>query len=280
MATEKHLFIRWATLKGVTAIILFLIVATLAEYVIVLYAINLGVKDEALLQWSFEFPGIDWTFALVISPLFHLVPLAAIISLVTSWSCLTKYTAVKTIETQKGKVEITAKYRQRRKFKTLRKSFGKIKSGLLKVRGVAYVWQKVHFARATIKSAVTVLLVFLTLAFVASLLAYPNLIHDTVTGAYKNDPSLLNFVSDTLQFLAPIGGVFSGINDALRAAAPIVQNVAFSLGLLIKPLADSDNAGKYIFFQNAAAWVSALATLFYGEYRRQYRYKKTRRSQK
>lgn len=278
MAIEKYLFIRWVTLKGVTAIILFLIVATLAEYLVVLYAISLGVKDVALLQWSFKFPGTDWTFALVVSPLFHLVPLAAIISLVTIWSCLTKYTAVKTIEKQKGKVEIAAKQRQKQKFKALRKFFGNTKRGLLKVRGIAYVWQKVRFARATIKSAVTILLVFLTFALIASLLAYPDLIHDTIIGTYKNDSSLLDFMSDTLRSLSPIGGVFSGINDALRAAAPTVQNFALALGFLVRPLADLDNAGKYLVFQNAAVWVSALATLFYGEYRRQSRYKKIRRS--
>jgi hypothetical protein len=42
-------------------------------------------------------------------------------------------------------------------------------------------------------------------------------------------------------------------------------------------LADLDNVGKYLFFQNIAAWVSALVTLFYGEYtRKSYRYRKSR----
>jgi hypothetical protein len=42
-------------------------------------------------------------------------------------------------------------------------------------------------------------------------------------------------------------------------------------------LADLDNVGKYLFFQNIAAWVSALVALFYGEYiRKSYRYRKSR----
>lgn len=275
MANRKHLFIRWTTLKGITTIILFLIVAALAEYLIVLYAISLGVKDEALLQWSFNFPRTELTFAFTISPLFHLIPLAVIISLLLSWSCLTKYAAVRPIRAQKGKTETASKHGQRQKFETLNKFFGKIKSGLLKVKGIAFLWQKVHFARVAIKSAMAVLLIFLIFAMVASLLAYPKLIYQAMSEAYKNNPALLNFVTNTLRFFAPLGGFFSGLDAELRAAAPVIRDFVLTLSSLTKPLVDLDNTGKYLVFQNVAAWVSALATLCYGEYRRGgYRYKK------
>jgi hypothetical protein len=275
--SHKRLIIRWTTLKGFAAIILFLVIAVLAEYFVVLYAMRLGVKDEAQLQWSFKFPGTEWTPTIIISPLFHLVPAAVIISLVFSWICLTKYSAVKPIETQKLKAE-TARRKRTLESRTVKKFFGKIKSGLLKVKGIAYVWQKIHFARATIKSALTVLVVFLVLTLVASLLTYPNLIYQIITGAYKNDPSLLNFVKGVAQFFAPIGGFFSAVNNALLGGAPGFRDFAFTLGLAIKPLADLDNAGKYLVFQNIAAWVSAFVAVVYGKYgRRIYRYKKIRR---
>ncbi|MDH5482793.1 MAG: hypothetical protein OEY22_07945 [Candidatus Bathyarchaeota archaeon] len=277
MSSQKRLVIRWTTLKGLAAIILFLVIVILVEYVVVLYAINLGVKDETQFRWSLTFPGTEWSLVIAISPLFHLVPVAVIVSLVFSWTCLTKYAAVKRVETQKEKPYI-GKRRQEQPSKALKKFFDRIKYGLLKVKGIAYVWQKIHFARATIKSALTVLLVFSLFIVVASLLAHPSLIYKTITGAYRNNQSLLDFVKGAGHFFAPIGGFFSAVNDALLGAAPSFRDFALSIGSIISPLANLDNVGKYLAFQNIAAWISALSTLIYVEYRKKvYRYKKTRK---
>jgi len=97
---------------------------------------------------------------------------------------------------------------------------------------------------------------------------------------------LLNFTKSTsnsvkgiAEALAPIGWICSSINNALLSATPGFRDFALSLGVLIKPLTDLDNAGKYLVFQNIAAWVSALSALFYGEYMgKSYRYKKKKRS--
>jgi len=284
----KRLLIRWTTLKGLAAIILFLIISALTEYFIVLYAINLGIKDTTLLQWSIQFPGTDWIITISISPLFHLVPIAVIITLLFSWTYLARHVAVKPHEAGREKVRPVFKRGKELKSKeagkltskisrAVKKSFGKIKSGLLRVKGVAYLWQKIHFARATIKSALTVLLVFSAFILIVSLLAYPRLIHQTISNAYQNNPSLRNFVKDTAEALAPITGIFSSVNNALLSAAPGFRDFALGLGTIIKPLADLDNAGKYLFFQNFAAWISALTTLFYGEYiRKTRRYRKSR----
>jgi len=279
--------IRWTTLKGLAAIILFLTIAAITEYFIVLYAISLGVKDMTLLQWGIQFPGTDWIITISISPLFHLVPIAVMITLLFSWVYLTRHTAVKRHEVGREKGGLVSK-EMKEKSKEVQKLtskighavknfFGKMKSGLLRIRGVAYIWKKIHFARATIKSALTVFFVFSALILIVSLLAYPKLIYQLISNAYQNDPSLLNFVKGTAEALAPIGGIFSPINNALLSAAPGFRNFALSLGTIIKPLVDSDNAGKYLFFQNVAAWVSALAALFYGErMRKGYRYKRGR----
>jgi len=289
---------RWTTLKGLAAIILFLTIAALIEYSVVLYAINLGVnKDETLLQWSFQFPGTDWTITIAVSPLFHLVPIAVIITLAFSWTHLTKYVAVKPHRTPKEKVRPVVKRRKESRLKEARKLtskishavkrfFGKIRSELLRVKGVAYLWQKIHFAKAAIKSALTVLLVFSVFIIIASLLAYPQLIYRTISYAYQNNPSLLGFVKSTNNFargiaeaLAPIGWICSSINNALLSIAPSFRDFVLSLGGLIKPLTELDDVGKYLVFQNVAAWVSALTALFYGEYRRKsFRYRKRKRS--
>jgi len=290
----KRLVIRWATIKGLAAIILFLTIATVTEYFVVLYAMNLGVKDETSLQWGFRFPATDWIVTIAISPLFHLVPVAVIITLVSSWTYLTRYIAVKPHEAWKGKVGPSTKWRREQRLKgvgkrskigsAVEKFFVKIKSGLLRVKGIAYIWQKIHFARATIRSALTVLLVFSAFILVVSLLAYPQLIYRTISNAYLSNPSLLSFVESTNSFtkgiaetLAPIGWICSAINNALLSVALGFRDFVLGLGAIIKPLADLDNVGKYLVFQNVAAWISALAALLYGEYvLKGYRYKKSR----
>jgi len=260
----------------------------LTEYLIVLYAISLGVKDTTLLQWSIQFPGTDWIITISISPLFHLVPLAVIITLLCCWTHLTRHIAVKPHEVGREKFRPVSKEGKKLKSEesgkltskishAVKKFFGKMKSGLLRVKGIAYLWQKIHFARATIKSALTVFLVFTAFILIVSLLAYPKLIQQTISNAYQNNPSLLNFVKGTTEALAPIGGIFSSVNSALLSAAPGFRDFALGLGTIIKPLAGLDNAGKYLFFQNFAAWISALTTLFYGGYiRKTRRYRKSR----
>jgi hypothetical protein len=275
---QKRLVIRWTTLKGLAAIILFLIIATLIEYAIVLYAMNIGVREkpEELLQLIFSFPGTNWTVTITVSPLFNLVPIAVIIALAFSWVYLTRQTAIRPYEAKREKIERGTKKGKRSR---VERFFGKMKAGLLKIKAFTYLWQKIHFARATIKSALTVLIIFATLILIVSLFAYPKLIYQTILNVYQNNPSLLNFVKRAARALAPLGGIFSPVNSALRGAAPGFRNFALSLGSWIEPLTSLDNTGKYLVFQNIAAWVSALLAIFYGEYTRKgYRYKTKRKS--
>ena len=282
-------------MKGVVAIFLFLLIAASIEYFVFLYVRNIGVGEkETLLQWKFQFPGTDRIMTITVSPLFHLVPVAVIITLVFSWSYLTKYIAVKPLKSLKGRSKPVKRGKKRglkeaRKLsakisRAVKSFFGKIKSGLLRIKGVAYLWRKIHFARATIKSALTVLLIFAAFILLVSLLAYPQLIYRTISNAYQNNPSLLNFTKSTgdsvkgiVEALAPINWICSSINNGLRAAAPGFRNLALTFGGLIKPLADLDDAGKYLAFQNIAAWISALTAIFYGVYMSSHRYKKGKR---
>lgn len=293
MSTQKlseRLVFRWATLKGLTALILFLLIAALIEYGVVAYAVALGVKEENPLQWSLQFPGADWAITISVSLLFHLVPLSVLIALASSWICLTRYLATKPSKTSKEKPKPQQK-RKGEKFtakvgNSLRSFFGKIKSKMLKFRGVAYLWNKMSFAQVTIKSAVITLLVFSTLILIVSILAYPKLIYQTFSNLYQNNPSLLEFVKSTNNALkgfadaaAPVGWVCSAINNFLISAAPGFRDFVLALGTATKPLADLPPVGKYLAFQNIAAWVSAIAVLIYGAYTRKgYRYKMVKRS--
>jgi len=288
----KRLIIQWTTFKGFAAILLFLIVVTLIEYLIVLHATNLGVEDETLLHGSFRFPGTDWTVTVTISPLFHLVPTAVIIALVCSWTCLTRYVAIKPHERLKGKIKPAAKQEKERQFKGMNRLalrigdiFVKAKSELSKIRSVTYLWQKIHFARASIKSALTLTIVFGGLILLVSLLTYPQLIYWTASNAYHSNPSLLSFAKSVGSFgrriagaLAPIGWVCLVVNNALLSVAPSLRDFILSLGGFTKPLVELDDVGKYLVFQNVATWITALTALLYGGFKRKsYRYKKGRR---
>lgn len=259
-------------MKGLMTILLFFIIAALIEYCIVLYAINLDVEDTAALQWNAKFPATDWAITITISPLFHLVPLAVIITLMSSWIYLTRHAAVRRHEKLKGK---TGSIVRRGKESKVQRFFGKVKSGLLRLKGLAYLSQKIHPARTTIKSAVTILLAFSALIMIVSLLAYPKLIYQTISSAYLSNPGLLDFVKGSGGFFASVGGFFSGASNVVLTVAIGFRDFAVIVGGVIKPLVELDGLGKYLVFQNAAAWVSALAVLFYGEFvLKSYRYRR------
>lgn len=253
--------LRWSTLKGLTALILFTVSATLIECLIVVYSMSIGVRDEAVFQVPF--------FGFSVSPLFHLVPASIVIVLAASWACMMGYLAIKPPE----------KVRQPKKAKGSEKTgtglsvkisifLGKMKTGLLEVKGL--------------KAAIMVLLVFLALATLISVLANPWLVYRAFANIYQSNPHLLGFVVATnnalqgfAQTVTPIGWMCSAVDNAIKAAAPGIRASAAALGALIKPLADLPAAGKYLVFQNLAAWLSALAVLIYGAFmRKSYRYKR------
>lgn len=245
--TSKRPRFHWPNWKGLVAPVLFLVIAILAEYVVVLYAMSLGAEDQSLLQWSFMFPGTNWNVTLSISPLFHLVPITVIITLVTSWTYLSRQVAVTSYEVRREKFAPASKKGKEQKTKF----FNRIKSAL---------------TRTKIGSALAVLIVFSSFILIISLLAYPQLIYQTIRNAYENNPSLLGFVKGTGNTLASIGSIFAGINNAILPSTRGLRDFGMGLGGLITPLASLDNAGKYLVLQNAAAWICAFLVLFYVEF--------------
>jgi hypothetical protein len=256
--------IRRITLRGLGTLLLFLIIAVLAEYIVVVYAMSLGVTDQSPLQWSFIFPGIGSNVTLTISPLFHLVPIAVVITLVSSWAYLRRQVATKPSEAQRGKLTSVSK-RMKRQKRTFTDRLGSIFSRKERPTSLG---REVRLRRANVRSALIVLIVFSALLLLISLFTYPNLLYQAVASIYENNPSLINFVKGAGAALAPIGAVFSSINNALLTTSPGFRGFVLTLGLLVSPLATLDNAGKYLAFQNGAAWISAFIILLYGEYGR------------
>jgi hypothetical protein len=271
---QTPLAIHWTTRKGVIALVVFLAIASLIEYGLVLYFLSLGLQDTSLVS-------TNWPVTLAISPLLNLVPICVIITLGFSWAYLTKRTAIRRQEIRKGKVETfqkTGKKGLMWKISHAGSDYSRrMKLRLSKTKVAAYI-SRVYFARVTVKSAFAVLLIFGAVTLMFLILAYPQLIYSGVSNAYRNNLGLFNFVSGVnnwargvAEALPPIGW----INNALIGAAPAVRDAGTGLGNLLVPLVTLDNAGKYLILQNAAAWISVLAVLFYGERRgRGYRYKK------
>lgn len=268
--------------------ILFFAVAALVEFLVVLYAMRLGVEETSVLQWSFNFPGTGWPVTIAISPAFSLVPICVIITLALSWMYLTKKVSLRRQEIRRGKVETFPRKRVEKRglvsriSRAARNYSRRIKSRLPKTKGISHLSQRIHFARPTIRSALIVLLAFAAFTLLFSLVAYPQAIFRFVSNAYQTDPSLRHFVisadnwaKGAAQALGPIGWLSTSINNALIAAAPGVRNVGVGFGGLISPIATLGNIDKFLLFQNAAAWISVLLIIIYGERTgKGYRYKK------
>ena len=246
---------RWTTLKGLTPLLVFLIMAVVIEVFVVFYAMSLGVQDQALLQWSFVFPGTSSTVTLAISLLFNLVPVLVVLTLAASWVYLRRKVVFRPAEMQRARAGNIG-----------RRGKGKKGSEPSKSKGQAALAGRSRFARANVRSALIVLLLFSALLLMISLFTYPRALYRAVASIYENNPSFLSFVKGVGTSLASIGAVFSSINGALMAAAPGFRDFVLGLGMVISPLSSLDSVGKYLVFQNAAAWISALIVLSYGEY--------------
>ena len=278
--SPRRMIFQWMTFKALIAIILFVIFALLIQWLIVLYSVNLGVKDTSLIQYEFQFPNSDWTIKITISPLFHLIPTVVIITLLSSWTYLTKHIAVrnrrkqfqsfKSVRSQTKKLNAKGTKGLMVKIKTAAEN---VKIKLLKIRSIAYLWQKIHFARATIKSGLIVLCIFVLFIFIISLLTYPQIIYLAVKGGYQHNIALRNFMMSIGNFLHRImslpilNSIYSAINSGLRFVTPGFRGLVSQLGGLLEPLTKLPSSGKYLIFQNAATWISALIALFYGNYK-------------
>jgi len=276
----KRLIFRWTAPKGFVAIVLFFALAFLFECLMVYFFTFSGLTDN----FAFRF------FTITISPLFHLMPVGVIFVLISSWAYLTKYVAVMPRRTLPAKKPLETHRRQPRRarktrFKSFRNFFRRIGAAFLRIRGVSYVQQRLFFARAAVKSTATVLTVFLVSVLALYILVYPNLFHNLAIGLYSANPSFHGFVLKTIetskglaQALSPIGWLASAIDGALRAVAPGFRNAIEGLGSsMTGPLTNVDLVWKYTLCQNAAAWISAIVALAYGEYTsRMYRIRKPR----
>jgi len=267
----RRLFFRWTAPKGFAAAASFLGLTLLIEYLLVYSFLSLGLTDKNLLQISLTSPALTITISL----LFHLIPLGVILVLASSWIYLVKQVAVIPRGRELAKRAPAAPRKQPfkgasgRRFKALRRLskrlsgfYRRMGAAALRVRGISYMAQRLHFARATVKSAVNILAIFLVAAIVLYLLGNPRSIQDLVVGFYAGNPSLLDLIVKFWEWWAA-----SPLNKALLAVAPGFRSALLALGApIVNSMVRLDLAGKYLVCQNVAAWASAMAALAYGRY--------------
>lgn len=283
----KRLIVRWTAPKSFAVLLLFLILAMFFEFLLVYSFQSFGLTDKNVWIGTFQIPAINWFFVVSVSPLFHLLPITVIVVLVSSWAYLTKYTAfvLSKAETARRTLPLTRRETEKHWLKWLRRFSKKIsrrmqrigrslKTGLQRIRGVSYVYKRLYFARAAVRSALAVLAVFLSTSLLLYIVVYPDLIHQGVMGLYRANSSFLGFVTGTIdlvrgvgQALPPLGGLGTAINNALLATAPGFRHGLAGVGAaLTGSIVGLDVTGKYILSQNVAAWIAALFALIYGAY--------------
>lgn len=244
----------WTAPKGLLTIGLFLALAFISEFFMVSFFAGSGLTEA-------------YIYSLPVSPLFHILPLVVIVVLVLSWMYLTNYIAMRPRRTSPTKVSKTHRRRPRRRTKSkqnimgaIKKFFSKIGSVFPRSSGDSFVQRRHSFGRVSLESAVTVLTVFLLSIILLSVLVYPNLFTDFAVEFYSVNSAL----QGVMQSLAD---VLVSIASGLDSIAPGFRN-AFE-GLITSkssPLTGGDLLWRYVFCQNAAAWISAIVALAYVRY--------------
>lgn len=271
--------------RGLVAPLLFLILTFFFEFLLVYSFQLLGVSDKNALTGTLQFPGTSLIFTIAISPLFHLLPLTVFIVLFSSWLYLarTYASSLTIIEKRKPAPQLSRREIEKRRLKGLRRlSRGisrrsqrvgrSLKAAFLKVPGISSVSKRLSFARNSVRSALAVFTVFVSISLLLFIIVYPDLIRNIVVGFYEADSSRVDFVAgigNGLQgigeSLPPIGGLGTAIANGLWAAAPGFRNGLSGVGAsLTGSVVNSDAAGKYILSQNLASWTVVLIALAYG----------------
>jgi len=276
-ARGKRFVVRWTAPKGFAATALFFVLAGFFEFLLVLSFQSFGLNDKDVWVGTFQIPTTNWFFTLSISPLFHLLPIAVIVVLVSSWAYLTRHTALVSVrsEVAKRSLPLARREQERRRLKALRrfsKRIGKklqrisraVKAGLQGIRGVSYISRRLYSARAAVRSAVAVLAVFLSLSLLLYVVVYPDLIYHEVIGLYMGNPSFLGFVRVTTDWARGVGDALARV---FIGSAPGFRNSLVQVGAsLTGSIVQLDVVSKYVLSQNVAAWASALVVLVYGMY--------------
>ncbi len=244
----------WTAPKGLLTIGLFLALVLISEFFMVSFFAGSGLTETA-------------AYPLPVSPLFHLLPLAVILVLVSSWIYLTKHVTMGPRVTSPAKVsKIRRRHPRGRKTRltftqritgAIKKFFSKITAIFSRSSGVSVTQRRLSFDRAALESTVTVLTIFLLSIILLSVLVYPRLFTDFAVGFYSTTSPLQGIIQALANALVPIASGLNSIAPGFRDAfGGLVSSSSQSL-------TEGDILLRYVFCQNVAAWISAISALAY-----------------
>ena len=265
MAPEEkkgQLTLSWTAPKVLLTTGLFVVLALVSECFIVSFFAYSGLTETA-------------AYPLSISPLFHLLPLAVILVLVLSWIYLIKNVATRPYRISTVKVSENRRRRLRRaRSKSAQSFLDQIKKAFIKIKDTvfssgrgSFVQGRLSFGNVASESMLIVLTIFLISAILLAVLVYPTLFTEFAAGLYGTNMALNNFMLGVSKTLQGIIEALGPINDALRAIAPGFRT--FIEGIVSPTtthLVSGDILWRYVFCQNAAAWISAISALAYVRY--------------
>jgi hypothetical protein len=228
----------WTTTKGLLTIGLFLALAFIAEFFMISF---------------FAGSGLTETYALPVSPLFHILPLAVIVVLVSSWMYVTNHIVTRPHKTSPVKVSKNRRRHQKRASKSV---FSKI-SSIFSSSSVSSAPQRRSFDRLALESTVTVLTVFLLAIILLAVLLYPNIFTKFAVGFYSETSALQGFMKAFGDVMVSVARVFDGVAPGFRSVFEGIVSTN------LPSLASGDILWRYVLCQNVAAWVSAFAALVY-----------------
>lgn len=283
--SSKRFAFRGTAIRGSVGLILFLVVAFVFEFLLVYSFLLFGLTDKYAWVIPLQVPGTSSAFNIVISPLFHLLPATVLIVLLSCRLYLTRYTALALTRAEASKRVSPAARREfeKRRLRSLRR-FAKgvsrrfqrvgrsVKAGFLRVPGVSFASRRLSSSRASVRSALVVFEVFISISLLLYIVVYPDLIRNLVVGFYRANPSSLGFatgVGDWLrgvgEALPAIGGLGTAFINGLWGAAPSFKNGLAGVGAsLTGSIVSYDVAGKYILSQNVASLTVVFVALLYG----------------
>jgi hypothetical protein len=286
-ATEKRarrLALWWTSARRNVSLILFLALCLFFELLLIFAFQTMGLTDQNAWVSTLLIPGTSWALIVTISPLLHLMPITVIIVLFASWRYLAKAN-VFLLQPEIAKRVPPRRTMETGRLKSIRRSFRNVgrrlqrfgrtvKSGFAKIPGASSVSQRLSSAHAAVRSAIVILIAFISIAVGLVFVAYPDLIYHLTVNLYRGSPALVNFAAGIASWLngvgtllSPLGGLGTAINNGLIAAAPGFRQSLETAGTtLTGPITGLDIAGKFALSQNVAAYAAAIIALIYGAY--------------
>ncbi|MCW3981529.1 MAG: hypothetical protein NWE81_00205 [Candidatus Bathyarchaeota archaeon] len=267
---ERRSKLRWGTRKRLSAIIVFAILTLALQYLVTALTVSQTKKDPTAIVLPY--------MSSVVSPLFHLLPIAVTITLTACFSYVSDLLAVRkkaplTKSVRTGRRSNAIRVKSKRRFlDRLRTLAQTARRRILRNQVLSYIGKRMASAENSVRSAVSILASFTLLLALVTFAAYPRLILNATLDFFGWNTAFLNFVAATYEFsnaltnaVQPIGAVAASVQRALITAAPSFRTVLEGAASITSGLAALSPAEKFLIIQNSAAWTVAILALLVGQ---------------